>query len=520
MVSIRIVFPLVFAGQIFLTSSLMALVIYGNQRATIHKTAFEIMSNIESRFNNKLNDYLEEPSRITKLYTNELKEEQVFGLDLTKLDNTRDLALLTRSLWQLTHIFDEVSFILIVTYQGQLVSLEINNSQDYILQVGDLNKSDKLAVYKLDRQGLNSQPLYTKKITESPRLLSYYKEFVQAKKEILYRSRFEKENGEVFISSIQTIYSEHSQPLGVVSLTFNLNKLLEFLDTLKITEDDRVFIFNEQGELIARSTPSSLDTTFNNPHTQAVQKYTLMSESPDPLIRKTSDLIKKKFTSISQITTIQEVFQYNGKSNLLHLEKIDFSDSQKLYVGMIVPEDKLPVVEDIRQGIIRAAYLSAGLVIIAIILGLAISYYSILPILRLSAIAEDINQDNISDPKYIKKIEQDTKRKDEFGKLAKIFVKILQQMQRHSVILKAQIEQLRVDIDEQQKAEQVESITESELFRDLQSKARIIREQRQKKPQKSIICRTTTGRLLSCYHRLVKTTRRCSQPPDQELISC
>ncbi len=65
--------------------------------------------------------------------------------------------------------------------------------------------------------------------------------------------------------------------------------------------------------------------------------------------------------------------------------------------------------------------------------------------------------------------------------MARIFCKIVEDLQAQAVRLNAQVEQLRVDIDHNKKEAEVQAITESDFFRDLKSKSKIIRQQRQVK---------------------------------------
>jgi DNA-binding response OmpR family regulator len=66
-------------------------------------------------------------------------------------------------------------------------------------------------------------------------------------------------------------------------------------------------------------------------------------------------------------------------------------------------------------------------------------------------------------------------RGDELGRLARVFQRMALEVQAREQRLKQQIQQLRIEIDETKKAQQVAEITETDYFHDLREKARTLR---------------------------------------------
>jgi DNA-binding response OmpR family regulator len=66
-------------------------------------------------------------------------------------------------------------------------------------------------------------------------------------------------------------------------------------------------------------------------------------------------------------------------------------------------------------------------------------------------------------------------RGDELGQLARVFQRMVLEVQAREQRLKQQIEDLHIEIDEAKKARQVAEITETDYFHDLREKARILR---------------------------------------------
>ena len=69
------------------------------------------------------------------------------------------------------------------------------------------------------------------------------------------------------------------------------------------------------------------------------------------------------------------------------------------------------------------------------------------------------------------------KRPDELGQLARVFLRMAQEIAAREEQLKQQIQVLRIEIDEVKKSRQLAEITETDYFQDLQEKAKILRRQ-------------------------------------------
>lgn len=68
-----------------------------------------------------------------------------------------------------------------------------------------------------------------------------------------------------------------------------------------------------------------------------------------------------------------------------------------------------------------------------------------------------------------------SKRPDELGQLARVFQRMAQQVIAREQHFKQQIETLRIEIDETKKARQIDELTQTDFFRQLQEKARSLR---------------------------------------------
>lgn len=69
-------------------------------------------------------------------------------------------------------------------------------------------------------------------------------------------------------------------------------------------------------------------------------------------------------------------------------------------------------------------------------------------------------------------------RDDALGQLARVFQKMAREVYAREQILRQQVQELRIEIDEVKKARQVAEITETDYFRDLSVKAQKLRDRR------------------------------------------
>jgi CRP-like cAMP-binding protein len=81
----------------------------------------------------------------------------------------------------------------------------------------------------------------------------------------------------------------------------------------------------------------------------------------------------------------------------------------------------------------------------------------------------------IYEPESLDEVAQ---RTDELGQLARVFQRMERQVYQREQTLRQQVAELRIEIDEVKKANQVAEITETEYFQQLQQKAKILRSER------------------------------------------
>ena len=72
------------------------------------------------------------------------------------------------------------------------------------------------------------------------------------------------------------------------------------------------------------------------------------------------------------------------------------------------------------------------------------------------------------------------KRQDELGQLARVFQQMAREVQHREERLKQQVAELKIEIDQSKRSQQVSEVTDTQYFRDLQQRSRDLRERRKR----------------------------------------
>ena len=120
--------------------------------------------------------------------------------------------------------------------------------------------------------------------------------------------------------------------------------------------------------------------------------------------------------------------------------------------------------------------LAAGLAVLVVVAGVGASIFLARrvtrPVGRLTAAAGAV-ESNEFDPENLADV---ASRRDEIGKLARVFQSMAREVDRREQRLRRQLEDLRIAIDQTRKARDVAEITETEYFQRLEQRAQQLRE--------------------------------------------
>jgi HAMP domain-containing protein len=127
--------------------------------------------------------------------------------------------------------------------------------------------------------------------------------------------------------------------------------------------------------------------------------------------------------------------------------------------------------EALRDNLLVATLVAAAALAVGMIASVLIARWVTLPVVRLTEAAEAVEAGTCK-PDSLDPV---ARRRDKLGHLARVFQDMAREVQMREQRLKAQVQELTIEIDRTREARQVAEITETDYFQELQAKARTLR---------------------------------------------
>ena len=267
--------------------------------------------------------------------------------------------------------------------------------------------------------------------------------------------------------------SEDAPIRGVISISFELQQISQYLDELKEAGQGAVFMVDPQGYLIASSNPQALAETFVGDAANADADLMPISQVEDPSLQVAYQALLANNIELDKLIGLQEVSFYDARTNQRYYIALKPLGQLDWVVGTVTPEAVfLTRINRSRNRllIVIALFLGMGAIAAVWLSDRAITR----PILNISDAAEAIESGDFS----VTTLDETVKRRDELGKLARIFEKMAKEVYAREQNLKRQLQALKIEIDESRKTREVKEIVETDFFRDLKVKAQNLRERR------------------------------------------
>jgi WD40 repeat protein/HAMP domain-containing protein len=252
------------------------------------------------------------------------------------------------------------------------------------------------------------------------------------------------ETGKPTLSIATPLYNPVGETIGVMITHLNLDRLNVILnERTGLGESGRTYLVSARGQIVSGSRYGTADYPFevNSAgiaaalrHNNAIDLYTNYQGTP-----------------------VIGVYRWLAERNLALMAEMDQQEG-------FAPARRLAT--------------NTFMVMLALVFLLAIGIYLLArqiaePILAITKSAKQVEAE-VYVPHSLTAV---AGRADELGALARVFEQMAQVVYEREERLKQEVIQLRVEIDETRKAHDVAQITKSDYFRELQQKARAIREQ-------------------------------------------
>ena len=271
---LRLVLIVPFLLQIFAAVSLTGYLSFRHSQKSIEDLATQLMSEVEGRIDEHLENYLAAPHQVNQLNKN--------ALDLNQLD-FGNLTSMERHFWQQSQIFPTVSYIQFGDINGEFIGLEINDDGSVRYQATDFKGA--LQTYEIEANGdrgkfLKSSPNY------DPRKRPWYK-VPQEENAPAWTNIYTWVNPPTLAITLgQPYYDSTGIYRGILATDLSIAQISDYLETLEIGKTGQAFIFDAVGMLVATSTteePFILES--------ATPKRISSQASTNPVTRATADYV-------------------------------------------------------------------------------------------------------------------------------------------------------------------------------------------------------------------------------------
>jgi PAS domain S-box-containing protein len=452
---LKLIFIIPFVIQVVTIVGVVGYFSFKTGEKAVNDLANQLTSEITERIEENLNNYLSTPENINRSNAAALK---------LGILNSKDLATIQKYFWNQMQIFDKASSVAIATENKDFLLIE-RVDQQLILRIFSKTTNKLQKRYLLDSQGKQTTLMgsHFYDLHNDPPGNPWYKRVKKANKSVWFNV-VSLPKGPLHpilsLANLQPFYNQNGEFQGVVASSFHLNKMSNFLASIKIGKTGSAFIMDSQGFLVATSTEEATftkqveATRAENLDPRKRRKYAIKSD--DLLTKSTSEFLLSKYGDFKNITQFQRLrFTVKQKRYFLSVTPTQQDKQLNWLTVIIIPESDF--MAEINANTRQTILLSGVALIIAIIIGILTANYVIKPILRLNQASKEIAQGN-----WNKIIE--INRNDEVGELANSFNFMAEQLQESFATLEIKVEERTRDLAEsnQQLEIALKSLAENE----------------------------------------------------------
>lgn len=402
-VPLRAILIVPFVVQIVAAVGTVSYLSFRSGQKAVNDMAVQIQEEVSDRTKQQVLSYLERPTLTLTTIVAAIKTEQFDMNDQIKQQ---------RFLWQI--VDQQVAIaIKLVTAKGNSMLVERVPNQIQA-RLTNAQTAPYRGVYRLDSQGDRAELLKIQKNFDG-RTHPWYKAAIAAKKPVWTSPFINANNSTVAISVAYPIYNRKKELLAVLNSRFDMTRINEFLNTLKIGKTGQMFIVNRKGQMIA-SSEIEQPYIIKNKNLKMVKAVDI----ENPIIQATAKQLIAKFKSFNSITYSKHIdFDINGERQFVQVTPMQDEWGIDWLGVVVVPESDF--MAQINANTQTTIFLCIGTLLIATLLGLYTSRWITQPLQKLSQASEAIAAGNLE-----QNIE--LSGKNEFGRLAQSFNRMGQQL--------------------------------------------------------------------------------------------
>jgi len=370
-IPLRTVLIVPFVLQIFGTVALVEYFSFRNSQEAVSDVVSQLRSEISNRIDLHLEDYLRTPHWINQ---NNQKSYEINLLDINNQDA------LGRHFWKQKQAFG-VNAVYFGNPQGGYVGAEPGNK----ITMTENFLPGQFLYYDTDNKGFKlDNPKFGQKYFDS-RTRPWY-QVSENKKGPSWSEIYTYEDGsDIAIAATLPLYNDGTFA-GVLTADLSLKQINQFLNEIKVSKTGEVFILERNGLIVGSSTNEK-------PYFKQGNEFQRLaaSKSSSPLVSKSTEFLRKKFTSLNNIRNTQQLeFDIEGEPQ--HLQVTIYKDNYGLDWLIVVVIPEADFMAQIHANQRNTLLLSLLALIIAIIIGTLTARRISQPILRLNQAVKDITK--------------------------------------------------------------------------------------------------------------------------------
>ncbi|BAU12356.1 two-component hybrid sensor and regulator [Leptolyngbya sp. NIES-3755] len=372
-----------FVLQISLAVGLTGWLSVRNGQQAVNDVASQLRSEITARIEQYLETYVTTPHQINRVNADAIRLNEL---------NLQDFDQLERHFINQIQIFESVRAIYVGTEKdGSHIGAERGDDGTLQIKVSGEATGHEVRFYAVD-QNLKRTKLLKAKANFNARLRPWYKTAVQKRK---------ANWGEIYklfaapnyvLNASLPIFDDRKNLIGVAAVDFSLERISNFLKSMKIGRSGETFIIERQTGLLVANSANQQPYQVENPTAPKImQKSNRVKaiDSSDPWTGRTTQYLLQRFGSLNQIVDRQQLdFDVNGQRQFLQVAPLKTEQGLDWLIVVVVPESDF--MDQIQANTRNTILLCIGAFGLATLFGIFTARWITEPILRLGRAASAI----------------------------------------------------------------------------------------------------------------------------------
>ena len=454
---LRTFLPLLFGIQLLGTSALLAGISIWSKIQDTNALSMKLRSQMVSRIESDLETFVQTPQQVVQNNINQMELGLIPDQDLLSPESR---PILEQFLLKQSRIFPEISYILLSNDKGEFLGVEKLDTGERNIEVANANSGGNFYTFATNEQGeVGTSPIKPPSANYDPRRRPFYEAAKNGKLWSPVYQTFGHTN-RLTITAVAPLKDDQGQVIAVAGVDLILSQISQYLQDLEISDNGSAFLFDlETGRLLAGSTPEDVE-------------WSELKGHENPSVQSIYNLLLEEFGSLDQVPDgYPTELSIMGEPTYLQVQRLK-AEGLDWLIGITIPRRDLTAQSERNTNlIIIFSIFATGL---SVGLGILVARQIMEPLDVLSEQAEAIANDDLSiDLEPLQKLKA---QNNELAAFARILEKTAKEVVSRTKAMKAEIKTLKVEIDQQKKEKQVKEIIETDFFKELELKAKTLRD--------------------------------------------